>query len=53
MYRVNIHTRLIMFDISNQSKHIPSKALVAQWVHPFKDWSLITGRAGIQNEKGK
>ena len=31
----NFHTKLIIFDIFNQLKHIPSKALVAQWVHPL------------------
>ena len=35
MYHANFHTKMIIVNIFNQLKHIPSKALVAQWVHPF------------------
>ena len=32
MYHTNFHNKMIVFDIFNQLKHIPS---VAQWDHPF------------------
>ena len=37
MYYSNCHrpTKMMIFNISNQLKHILSKALVAQWVHRF------------------
>ena len=34
MYHSNFHTEIIVVDIFNQLKHITSKALVSQWVHP-------------------
>ena len=34
MYHSNVYTEIIS-NIFNQLKNIPSKALVAQWVHPF------------------
>ena len=33
MYRSNIHTKMITLNIFNHLKHIPSNALVSQWVH--------------------
>ena len=35
MYHSNFHTKIILFNIFNQLKHIPLKALVAEWIHPF------------------
>ena len=35
MYHAHFHTKLIIFDIFNQLKHIPSQTLVAQLVHPL------------------
>ena len=35
MYHANFCTKMIIFNIFNQLKHIPLKALVAQWVHPL------------------
>ena len=35
MYHLNFHTEIIISYIFNKLKHILSKALVAQWVHPF------------------
>ena len=35
MYHVNVHAKMRIFNIFNQLKHIPSKALVAQCVQPF------------------
>ena len=37
MVHSNFSTNMINFDICNQLKHVPLKALVAQWVHPSKD----------------
>ena len=36
MYHSNIHTKIVFLYIFYQLKHIPSKALVAQWVHLFR-----------------
>ena len=36
MYHLNFHTKMMIFDIVNHLKHIPLKALIAQWVHSFK-----------------
>ena len=36
MYHAKFHTN-IYISLINQ-KHIPSKALVAQWVQPFRVW---------------
>ena len=36
MYHSNFHTKIIIFNIIDKFKHIPSKALVSQWVHPFR-----------------
>ena len=44
MYHLNVHTRIIIFDIINQLQHIALKALVAQRVQPFRERSLIRGR---------
>ena len=35
MHQPNFHTKMTIFDIFIQIKHIPSKAMVAQWVHHF------------------
>ena len=35
MNHSNLHTKMIISFFFNQSKHISSKSLVAQWVHPF------------------
>ena len=42
MYHSNFHTKKIVFDIFNQLKCIPSKALVAHWVHIFTFYFLST-----------
>ena len=46
MYRSNFHTKMIIFNIFNQLKHIPSKALVAQWEHPLSCGWLGRGGRG-------
>ena len=35
MYQSNSPTKVVIFTIFHQLKHIPPKALVGQWVHPF------------------
>ena len=37
MYHSNFHTTMMIFNILNKLKHISSKALVAQCVHPFRN----------------
>ena len=32
---LNVYTKMVNFTIINRLKHTPSKALVAEWVHPF------------------
>ena len=36
MYHTNVDTKMMVFNILNQLKHIPLKALVAQWIHPTR-----------------
>ena len=35
MFQSSFHTKIIIFTIFDQSKYIPSKALIAQCVHPL------------------
>ena len=48
MYRANVHTKKVISNICNQLKHIPSKAVVAQWIHQFSGGCRISrGRAPV------
>ena len=35
MFHSNVHTKIKMFDILNQLKHMSLKGLFAHWVDPF------------------
>ena len=53
MFHANFHTKMIIFNICNQLKHIPSKALVAQWVHPFRGQYIVASALNHSTEKRK
>ena len=36
MYQAIFETKIIISNIFNQLKHVPSNTLVAQWVHPLR-----------------
>ena len=46
MDQANLHTKLIIYNIFNQIKHIPSKALVACFIYI---WRFFTGNRNLSH----
>ena len=44
MYHAKSDTNIIILSIFYQLKHIPSKDLVAQWVHPLSSMDTHTSQ---------